>query len=196
MKKNLDNLSVLSDQKLWTSLQEGHRAALQVIYQKHVDALLQYGYRFSADTTLIEDSIHDLFLHIWERRKNLSSTDSIRKYLLVALRRQLIKKIKKSHQVVSKDPAEDFTFQCEIAIDQLMIQSEMDQAQKNALKKVFAQLSQRQREAIYLKYYENLDYQTICEMMGISYQSARNLIFKGLESLRKWLMIALMLLFF
>lgn len=46
-------------------------------------------------------------------------------------------------------------------------------------------LSPRQKEAIYLKFVSNLSYEEISKVMQMNYQSARNLVFRGLEKLRQ-----------
>ena len=47
------------------------------------------------------------------------------------------------------------------------------------------ELSDRQREAIYLRYVSGLSYEELSEVLQLNYQSARNLIHRGIEKLRK-----------
>ena len=58
------------------------------------------------------------------------------------------------------------------------------------------QLSSRQREAIFLKFYEEMDYQEVAAAMDINYQSVRNLIFNGIKKLRDILVAILAFLIF
>ncbi len=48
-------------------------------------------------------------------------------------------------------------------------------------------LSNRQREIIYLKYYQNLSYEEVSEIMNINYQVARNLLYQAIKSLKSLL---------
>lgn len=57
-------------------------------------------------------------------------------------------------------------------------------------------LSPRQREAIYLKFVSNLSYEEISNLLEINYQSARNLIFRGVEKLRAAIPKEIILIFF
>ena len=45
-------------------------------------------------------------------------------------------------------------------------------------------LSPRQREIIYLRYFNDLSYEQICELMNINYQTARSQIYSSLKQLR------------
>jgi RNA polymerase sigma-70 factor (ECF subfamily) len=57
-------------------------------------------------------------------------------------------------------------------------------------------LSSRQKEIIYLKYYQNLSYEEVSEIMNINYQVARNLLYQAIKSLKTILAGSLELFFF
>jgi len=175
----------MTDQELWLQLQQSSKTALERIYQEHAEHLLQYGYRFSSDQALIEDSIHDLFIDIWRNRKGLSATTSIRPYLLVSLRRRIIKRLQKIQKHEVDQEPEDVQFEAELSIDEVIAMRESSEALAKQIQDAFENLSKRQREALYLKFYEDLSYEEICEAMGINYQSARNLVFNAIKVLRK-----------
>jgi RNA polymerase sigma factor (sigma-70 family) len=50
-----------------------------------------------------------------------------------------------------------------------------------------AQLSNRQKEIIYLKFYQELNYEEVSDIMNINYQAARNLLYQSIKSLKKLL---------
>src|SRR5690606_41672614 len=52
------------------------------------------------------------------------------------------------------------------------------------VRKFLAQLPKRQREALYLRYYENLTYEEIAGVMGLQRQAVANYIQYGLRRLR------------
>ena len=62
--------------------------------------------------------------------------------------------------------------------------SEADDRAKH-LMQVFSQLSSHQQEIIYLYYVNELKHEEIAEIMGINYQSSKNLLFRSLSRLRK-----------
>lgn len=131
---------------------------------------------------LIEDSVHDLFVYVWNHKEKLSDTDSIRKYLLASLRNQIINELKKKSKVAYgeedkiKDHGED-------SIEDKIIDVESRAENKFQLESSFDVLSSRQKEAIFLRYYNEMSYEDICTVMKINYQSVRNLISTGLKKL-------------
>ena len=179
----------MNDHQLWQRLKDGYEDALESIYREHIDALLKYGCQFSRDSNLIQDCVHDLFVELWRNRSGLGTTDNIRPYLLVALRRKIIKQVKRLQKTQNDRDTEEINFIAVPAIDETIIGKEISLEQSAQIKQAMANLSKRQREALYLKYYKGLSYDEICEALGINYQSVRNLVFGGIKALRKYLTV-------
>ena len=131
---------------------------------------------------MIEDVIHDLFVSIWNRRMNISSCDNIRPYLLVSLRHALLKVLKRNSKTELKEEVESFHEE-ERSIESKIIEEEFRLEMTSELDKAYQVLSDRQKEAIFLRYMESMDYEDICSIMDINYQSVRNLISKGIKKL-------------
>ncbi|MEM6799920.1 MAG: sigma-70 family RNA polymerase sigma factor [Bacteroidota bacterium] len=184
----------MTDQQLWHKLKEGDKQALRKIYDLQLEYLLQYALRLTRNEELIQDCIHDLFIEIWNRRDSLSETTAIRPYLIVALRRKLIRHLQKGQKSEELDRQGEIGW--EEGVEDLLIQGEQTALQSQKLKSAMEQLSSRQKEAIFLKYYEEMDYKEVAEAMDINYQSVRNLIFNGIKKLRDILVSILILLTF
>ncbi len=178
------NKTDTSETLLWARFKDGDKAALHQIYTAHIEALLQYGYRFSTDKSLVEDCAHDLFVYLWQHRASIGQTDAIGSYLMVVLRRRIIKTLTERGRVRGMNPNDD-NRAFELNIEQSIAHEEQNSERKKQLQMALDQLSARQKEAVFLKYYKNLAYEDICQIMEINYQSARNLVFSGIQSLRK-----------
>ncbi len=183
------------ESQIWNQLKGGDKRALEEIYRAHVQRLYQYGRRFTKDDQLVEDCIQDLFIELWKNRKGLGDTDSVERYLLAATRRKIVRQLTKLKKVSATDQESDFPFSVELAIDQQLIDTEVSQENTLKIKQAFDELSKRQKEAIYLKYYAGLDYSEIEEVMKINYQSARNLVSGGLKKMKSTLGLALFFCF-
>jgi len=174
-------------------MKEGDKNALQSIYELHVDTLYRYGRKLAIDTSIAEDCIQDLFIKIWNNRDNLGTTDSIKNYLFTSLRR-MIYKAQKS-KAISVDPIEMRQGEeSEPNFEDLLIQGEMDDERKTAVQRALQGISARQREVIYLRFFQDMEYEEICEVMDISYQGARNMLFKAIKNLKNHLTILLFLI--
>jgi RNA polymerase sigma factor (sigma-70 family) len=177
----------MDDLKLWTNLKKGSHQALKQVYDENIISLGNYAQKFTSDTGLIEDTIHDIFVQIWNKRESIGNTDSIIKYLCVTLRRELIRRVEKSHHIIGYEHAENKETDFSLSIEDLLITEESTVSDRRNLENAMNLLSNRQKEAIYLRYYEEMEYEQICEIMNINYQSVRNLISKGILELRNYL---------
>ncbi len=170
---------------IWQDLLNGDKNALELIMNEYMDSLFLYGKRFSTDTNFIEDCIQDLFIGIWQRRDYLSAAVNIKSYLFSSFRRLILRKIKLSKRIPFTsfdDGFKDFHF--EYAIDNKIIKDEDARAVANKIKILMDGLPKRQKEIIYLKFYESLNRDEIAEIMQISSQSVSNLLQKALVNLR------------
>ncbi len=175
------------DSHLWQQLKLGEKKALEQIYSEHAAVMLKYGRRFSADGQLVEDCIQDLFIELWKNRTGLGATDSIRKYLLVALRRKIIRSVSRSKY--SAQEPEESAFEVVFTVEEEIIGAEVDSERRAQMQKALEGLTKRQQEILYLKFYADLDYHEIGEIMDLNYQSARNLAFRALEALRDTMLL-------
>jgi RNA polymerase sigma factor (sigma-70 family) len=185
----------MSDEILWSKMKQGDPKALKEIYDLHIHELENYCKKFTKDVELIEDALHDMFVQIWQKRDTIGHTDSIMSYLCVSLRRDLIKRVNKATLTTSIENTEKMDINFSISAEDIMIHEENKEDDKAKLQKAFEHLSHRQREAIYLKYYNEMSYEEICTVMDINYQSVRNLISKGILLLREKIVSVLLIIF-
>ena len=175
----------MNDVQLWDALRQGDKSALEAIYRREVAELFRYGRRIINDEALVEDVIQDMFIGLWRRRDGLGATDSIRRYLFVALRRDLIRRNTRLRRITGELDENSIEEETVTAIAMEMIKEENQAIRSAQLQKAVGQLSKRQQEVLYLKYFQEMDYRTIGEVMGINYQSVRNVASAGLNALRK-----------
>jgi RNA polymerase sigma factor (sigma-70 family) len=179
----------------WQALKNGNRSSLEWLYRTYADQLLRYGYAFTKEDALAEDCLQELYINLWEKRRTLGDTTSVKNYLFASFRRSIWKKQKKAQKDRGVDIEKALPFLVELNIEDQKIEEEQIEESKQKLKAAMTALSSRQKELLYLKYEADLTYDEICEMMDINYQSARNLMSGALQKLRKQMIILLGLIF-
>lgn len=186
----------MTDFQIWQQLKDGHQSAFESIYKDHIGYLVRYGYKITKDESLIEDSAHDLFVELWKNRTTVGKTDNIRAYLTVALRRKIIKSLQKQKKTQSEKEPEEINFSTELAIDEVIIQTERSEEWSKKLQGAMSKLSDRQREVLYMKFYSRMNNEEISEALGINNQSVRNLVHRSLEQLKKLFFWIMLIIFF
>ena len=171
------------DRQIWHDFKEGKDEALSYIYDHNIDFLFYYGKKFITDEAIILDTIQDMFCSLIEKRQNLGVANNIRMYLLKSFRRRLfieIDKINKKTLETEIVAQPIITF----SIEEELIKDEERSKKQNEIQKAVKKLNSKQREVLYYKYNSGFDYEEICEIMGISYSSARQLVSRAVVTLR------------
>jgi len=186
MKPSQNTAAYPSDQEVWSAFRDGSEEALDRIYHQHIRALFNYGIKIVQSEDLVEDCIQEMFIDLWKRRNFLNDTNSIKFYLFKALKRKIIRKISKKKTLQMGGALEDdYAFQVVFSCESALIQEELNQEQKVLIEKALTCLTQRQKEAIYLKFYNHLSYEQIASIMKIEKSAVYSLIFKSVNKLRK-----------
>lgn len=174
-----------SDHGLWLELKKGNKQALRSIFLRHYDSLFQYGLAIASNKTLTEDCLQELFFYLWENHKSLSDVKKVKGYLWIAFRRRLMVKLKQKGRDADLFIPYEYDMKKESSIEKDIIQEERKKDNHRSLGKIFNCLTQKEREALFLKYYEGMSYSEIEQILDVSYQTARNYVYRAISRLRK-----------
>jgi RNA polymerase sigma factor (sigma-70 family) len=186
MPKSEVNYEQLSPTELWGLVAKGKQEAFAYIFTVYSGDIFKYGQRFTSDTELIEDVIQDVFIHLWEIRADLSIHSSIKFYLFSSFRREMVRRLKENKKY-------DFfgeyhnSVVWEESFQEIMIENQITLESSKKITSALENLSARQKEAVYLRYIQDLSYEEISRLMGIQVPSLYNLILKGLKSMKAFL---------
>lgn len=174
--------SGLDDKALWSRVIEGDKNALAFIYNTYFPSLYRYGMKLHPDANLVKDCIHDLFTDIWLSRERLSVTDSIRFYLLASLKRRVGRQQGLLNRLLDHS---SISLSFASSHEDVLIGEQAELERKAKLEKVINGMPRRQREILYLRYYEGLDTQQTADIMSLSVSSAYVLLSKALNYLKQ-----------
>jgi RNA polymerase sigma factor (sigma-70 family) len=174
--------SLPADEVLWSQYRQGNEGALGLIYNRYVKRLYAYGRKFNADQALVKDCIQDLFAELLSKPQSLSETPSVKNYLMKSLRRKLMAH-RPQHAWYSEVP-DEYEFGLVPPYEQELIIEQVAQENAKLVQEAIRQLTPRQQEIIYLKFYHDLDNHAIAEVMSLTYQAVCNLISKAVRAIR------------
>jgi RNA polymerase sigma factor (sigma-70 family) len=182
------------NQLLWKSFLEGNKEAIGTIFLLFHDDLYRYGLKLSGNTNLAEDSIQDLFLQLWKNRQNLRPIDNVKPYLFKSFRNHVIDNLELQNPVMQIESDFEHPFEVTFSHEDFIIRQQVSEENLLKITDALNNLSSRQREAIYLRFFEELDFETIAIIMDMNVQSVRNTLHRGLQALRNLMLIHLFLL--
>ncbi|WP_373514217.1 RNA polymerase sigma factor [Persicitalea sp.] len=177
-----------SEALLWRRMLNGDAAAFEQLMIAQYRSLFHYGLKFSSDQGFVRDCIQDLFLHVWERRDSLNADIPPKPYLMASLRRMMHRAAEKLPQVL--DPQSDSSnhtlVRIEFSVEKRYIQRESARLLSEQLKTLLDELPLRQKEVIYLKFYQDLSRCQVAMVMDIAPQTVSNLLQMALRKLKKY----------
>ena len=180
-----------SDVQLMLDVKAGDDASFDLLLQKYRTPLVNFLYRMVRDTATAEDLAQEVFLRVYRARKQYSPSAKFTTWLFrIATNLALNSMRDNRHRQkdVSIDaptsPDEDAApMQLpaqEMRIDEHMI--ERDRAE--FIRGVIAALPEKQRVAVLLHKYEEMDYGEIARILDCSESALKSLLFRAYETLR------------
>lgn len=174
----------IDERILWNEFRAGSLEAFTNLYGKYLRPLYNYGKKFSKDTAFVEDCIQDLFVELWKNKAGLNATESPKYYLFKSLRNKIFRELN-SNKPLFEAVTEEYNFEIEFSAETNLLYNQTLFDQQQYLHRALQTLTKRQREAIFLRFYENLSYEEVASIMSLELRSVYNLISKAIDALKK-----------
>jgi RNA polymerase sigma factor (sigma-70 family) len=171
------------ENQVWNRFCKGDRAAFDTIYANYFPQLFQYCIRFTSDRNLISDVLQDFFIELFCKPPRSAAVNHLKSYLFVSVRRKLLKTINKEIRMFETLADEDaYDFHLELSTDNTL----MEINRNEAIQGIVNRLTTRQREAVYLYFFEDIGYVEIAEIMSMKeVKYARTLVYRALDEIRE-----------
>lgn len=147
---------------------------LESLYAAHAPEAARLAYLLTGDKALAEDLVHEAFVRMFGRFRDLRHPEAFRAYL-----RKTVVNLVRSHfrrRGVERSFLEKEARRPATTVEQPSGREEMWDQLK--------QLSHRQRAAIVLRYYEDLTEAQTADVLGCAVGTVKSLVSRGLEQLR------------
>jgi RNA polymerase sigma factor (sigma-70 family) len=172
---------------LWDRFRAGDEEAFATIYDRFAAELFKYGLHLCGSEELVKDCIHDLFVYIYAKRKNLGKTSSIKFYLFRCIKREIAKASLKSKRTITKEdmasiPA--YNFEVAISPETILLAKESSRQATRQLQLAINDLPRSQREIVYLVYYAGFNYDQVAEVLQISMRTVYNQVYNAIQKLK------------
>lgn len=157
---------------------------IRTIYYNNVQNLYTYGIGLGFSKEEVKDSIQDVFYKLLCKQDELDKIQNITFYLMKMLKNHLLNAHRNSAILEKID---NLAQQVSINVTVLdkIISEEERVALESRIKKLLLPLTDRQREAIRLRFLEELDYEQIAILLDMSVPSVRNLVARAVSRMRK-----------
>ena len=175
-------MAAATDEQLAQQLQDGDRAALAALVERHYDPLLGYLYRLArGDRSLAQDLAQETFLHALRGIARYTYPRPFKPWLYAIATNLARNHYNRADTRRTDNAAEDQEYGTEDAPDHALF--EQDEAQ--AVIAALDSLPDHQREVIVLYFYQSLSQQAIAETLSIPLGTVKSRLSIGVSRLRE-----------
>ena len=171
--------------QIWEKFRFGDKEAFAEVYNTFIDDLYRYGTKLCTDEEMVKDSIQEIFLDLYLNRKDKTVFASgLKFYLILGLKRNLVRKMQRGRKSENRKINETDLFDTQYSFEEQIISEEISAEKNEKVNLAISQLPPRQKEAIYLRYNQSLEYEQISEMLGVTVESVRKQVYRAIKAIR------------
>lgn len=169
-----------SDEELMQAASGGDMDAFGELVRRHELSAWNAAWRLLGDATEAEDAAQDAFLKILDAAPRYRPTASFRTYLYRVVTRLCLNRMeKKRPHYVDRLPVS-----VSVSTDPGPVETLARRETADAVRRALDALPPRQRAALILRYYEDMSYREIAEVMDTTVKSVERLLGRGREGLQ------------
>jgi len=172
------------DHQIWRKFLAGDTQAFSALFLKYHPLLVHYGIKLCHDEAQAEECVQDLFCYLFENKDKLSEIRQVKTYIFVSFRRRILR-IQQGNRVKLLGELSLPEIGIQFSQEELIIDQERQNSEQKKLWQMLNELPARQREVVYLKYYQGLDSDEIAAAMNITHQGVLNALYKAFKKLRQ-----------
>ncbi|GAA4172336.1 RNA polymerase sigma factor [Sphingobacterium ginsenosidimutans] len=170
----------------WEKFLKGDRSSFEKIYNSNFKSLFLYALRFSKDDDLIKDVIQNVFINFWEKRNYIKEVKNVTVYLHRSVRNELLNR-KRQEDKYAFDVLDEqvYAFDFELPLEARIIKKEELKETRQRLKHALENITDRQKEILYLKYVKGMTFEEISDTIGITVKASYKLHARAISSIRQ-----------
>lgn len=173
-----------SDEKVLAALQNGSKAAFEMLFKTYYRPLCTYANTFLHDRDEAEEIVQNAFITFWDRRQSTEIEKSVKSYLYRMVRNSCLNTLR--HEKVKREHASEqlkTTVDAHDPVSQSLASDELEQRIQTAMQS----LPEQCRLVFQLSRFEELKYQEIAGQLNISVKTVENHMGKALKIMREQL---------
>ena len=176
------------DAELMLRVKEGDGASFSVLLEKHRSSVVHFLYRMIQNHAVAEELAQEVFLRVYRSRGTYEPTAKFTTWLFriathLALNSLRDGKNERSQERLDDDssdmPARQVSDRRPSVEQSMVYQAKLDE-----IRRAIAALPEKQRAAVLMHKYEEMEYSQIAKVLACSESAVKSLLFRAYETLR------------
>ncbi|HLT93175.1 MAG TPA: sigma-70 family RNA polymerase sigma factor [Membranihabitans sp.] len=167
------------------NIARGSDTAIQNFYRSHYNAYIKFGHTITSDRHAIEDAIQNLLIWFVEHERKALKLQRPDVYFFRALRNNLIREnLKSKEHLQDKIQASLSSMLVTQSAEKKWVEDEEQQEIMQKLQQEISNLPDYLQQTLYLRYFSDMEYKDIGEILQIKPNVVRIYIHHAIERLR------------
>ncbi|WP_078380768.1 sigma-70 family RNA polymerase sigma factor [Sutcliffiella halmapala] len=170
--------------RLVKKAKKGSKEAILQLIMAEKDAYYRLAFTYMGNSHDAMDAMEDMIVKVYENMEQLQKEEAFYSWSKTILVNSCKSLLRKKQKLVF---IEDWTATNEVELASAITTSDpyVTSEQKIDMQELLLCLNDQQKEAIQLKYFHDLDYQTIADVTNVSIGTVKSRVFQGLKKLRE-----------
>jgi RNA polymerase sigma-70 factor, ECF subfamily len=181
----------LSDAQVMLRVKAGDESAFDYLVQKYRRPMLGFMYRMAHNSAVAEDLAQEVFLRVYRSRENYEASAKFTTWLYriasnLAVNHARDTRHERPENTVSLDePDHETGLTMDVPDDSLTAEENIVRRERlAAIRQRVQALPERQRIAVIMHKYQQMDYRQIADVLKLSESAIKSLLFRAYETLR------------
>ncbi len=186
------SLAEMDDAQVMLRVRDGDDAAFNYLVQRYRRPMISFMFRMVHNAAIAEELSQEVFLRVYRSRASYAADAKFTTWLYriatnLAVNHARDNKHERPEEKSSLDEADEETgLSMDVADGRLNIEQEILRRERlRAIRKHVEALPERQRMAVMMHKYQELDYRQIAEVLHLSESATKSLLFRAYETLRE-----------
>lgn len=185
-------LTGLTDAEVMLRVKAGDDSAFNYLVEKFRRPMISFMYRMTHNSAVAEDLAQEVFLRVYRSRAGYTADAKFTTWLYriatnLAVNHARDTRHERPEVTVNIDESDEETG-LSVDVPDASLNAEQDILRRErlqAIRKQVESLPERQRLAVLMHKYQNLDYKQIAEVLHLSESATKSLLFRAYETLRE-----------
>ena len=184
----------LSDAEMMLRVKAGDDSAFDYLVQKYRRPIISFMYRMAHNAAVAEDLAQEVFLRVYRSRANYEASAKFSTWLYriatnLGVNHARDTRHERPENVMNLDEPDEDTGQAPDLADKTPnVEEEILRRERlAAIKQKVEALPERQRMAVLMHKYQQMDYRQIADVLKLSESATKSLLFRAYETLRQQL---------
>lgn len=176
------------DAELMLRVKDGDGASFGVLLEKHRNSVVHFLYRMVQNHPVAEELAQEVFLRVYRSRSSYEATAKFTTWLFRIATHLALNALRDGKNERSQERLDDDSSEMPVrqisdgnpSIEQFMVY----QARLDEVRRAVATLPEKQRAAVLMHKYEEMEYSQIARVLNCSESAIKSLLFRAYETLR------------